>query len=477
LKPLPVAALEETKPPVFKGARAKKLFKVFDSDRDKFLTRAEFAAGLVHFITAPELPPITQEQIDALWAETDVNKDDKISWNEFAHRFCGAPHPSTLGKKVEKKASLMLQTPRKKDPPAGKAGAAMAELRGILEALYDGSSSKPRYPGVDLSKSRVLPPPAFKKLLNSTLAEEKAEAKAQKRPLEEWAAKALASGAAADQKACDRLFNQLDERKTGKVDLGPFFEQLKLRPSTKPTASSSPKRGRSKVRDQNKPTGPSAYVLTTVKSEHVRDFVSEVILRHFPLNVSHSVKMHPPLKHWGDDERKRKALNTEGYKTTIFLSEKTKIKAVVKLPLPEADAASAAAAAAAKQPLSPKSPATKSPSATSRAGARSAGATSASAAAASSAAAAQPVNNSDVLIFASFRTEFTSMARCESLWHARLTLDADEQVRKVDVVEKKNWVDGELDKCMMEPCFPEWSTYVLTSQEDEFEEMSTPPIG
>jgi hypothetical protein len=63
--------------------------------------------------------------------------------HEFAHRFCGPPHPSTLDKKVEKKASLMLQTPRKKNPRAGKAGAAIAELRGILEALYDGSSTHP----------------------------------------------------------------------------------------------------------------------------------------------------------------------------------------------------------------------------------------------------------------------------------------------------------------------------------------------
>jgi Ca2+-binding EF-hand superfamily protein len=237
--PLPVAGKPdvkalpiEEKAVVFKGAaRSKAIFKTLDADRDKFLSRAEFTEGLLEFMSTPELV-LTQEQISALWAETDLNKDDKVSWAEFNYRFCGGPHPSTLEKKVEKRPTLLLQTPRrKKDAPVGKAASAVAELQLVLEALYDGT--KPRYPGVDLSKARALNSAGLKKLINQTLTEEKNEAKDQKRPLEDWAQACTISGSTNDSKACDRLFAQLDTGKTGKVDLQPLFEQLKLRPSMK----------------------------------------------------------------------------------------------------------------------------------------------------------------------------------------------------------------------------------------------------
>lgn len=160
LSQLPASALQPqgdgTAAPVvvFKGAtRSKKLFKLFDADKDKMLNRAEFAAGLSDFISSPDLPPLTPEQINALWLETDLNKDDKVSFHEFAHRFCGGPHPSTLGKKVEKKASLVLQTLKKRENASNnRVNAAMGELRDVLEAVYNGA--KVRYKGVDLTKVR-----------------------------------------------------------------------------------------------------------------------------------------------------------------------------------------------------------------------------------------------------------------------------------------------------------------------------------
>lgn len=467
------ASTEPEKPIVWKGSsRAKKVFKLFDHDKDKFLNRAEFEEGLRSFVNAPELT-LTEEHIEALWLETDWDKDGKISWAEFNHRFCGGPHPSTLVKKVEKKLSLHLQTPRKKEVIQGKNAGIISELKTALEATYDGP--KPRYKGVDLSKTKALNQAGLKKLLSQLLTEEKAEAKAAKRALEEWATP-LTVPAALDQKNVDRLFAHLDAKKQGKLDLTNFFEQLKLRPAK---GGGGKKKKKSVAKKAG--AGPQAYVLTTVKAEHVRDFVSETLLRHMPDNVNNSVKCHPPLKHWGDDERKRKALNDEGYRTTIFLSERTKIKAVVKLlPPPEQlnQKDGAAPAAAAASGLTGR----KSSASTSR-GISSASSTAASSvppAAAPASASSDPAPSdgpqpNDVLIFAAFRSEYTAMARSEWLWHARITMDPDENIKQVEMKIKKSWVDGELDQNSAEAAFDDWITYV--GHEDEFEELSIPPIA
>lgn len=455
------------------------MFKLFDHDKDKFLNRHEFEEGIRGFINAPELT-ITPEQIDALWMETDLNKDEKISWAEFNYRFCGGPNPNTLLKKTEKKLSLHLQTPRKKPDPNGK-NSALNDLKGVLEAIYDGP--KVRYKGVDLTKTKQLNPGAFKKLLGQVLAEEKAEAKEKKRPVEEWALP-LASGGI-DSKVADKLFNQLDDKKTGKLDLTQFFEQLKLRPAT----GNMNKSNKKKKNTTKSLSGPQSYVLTTVKAEHVRDFISEQILKHFPPNVNHSVKCHPPLKHWGDDERKKKGLNTEGYKTTIFLSERTKIKAIVKLPPtdPVVSPTNGASSSSSSDVKSPTSTARKSSAASSSSSnkkptsAPSAKPSSAKPASATSTRLTspqppEPVNHSDILIFAVFRTEYTSMARSEFLYHARVTMDEDENVKKVEVKEVKSWVDGEIDKHAEDSgTFEDWIAYVGIP--DEFEEMSIPPIA
>jgi hypothetical protein len=413
--------MQEEKPVVFKGSsRAKNIFKLFDHDKDKFLSRAEFEAGLKNFINAPELS-ITPEQIEALWQETDINKDEKVSWIEFNSRFCGGPHPSTLLKKTEKKLSLHLQTPRKKDHLSGKNANAVAELKIVLESTYDGP--KLRFKAVDLSKMKALNVGGLKKLLNQLLTEEKNEAKKMKRDLEEWAANILNSAAGVDAKNVDKLFAFFNEKKSDKIDLGPFFEQLKLRPPSGETATkTSTKGGKSKKKKMTtNSSGPQAYILTTVKAEHVRDFLSEQLLAAMPSNSApnkpHTVKCHPPLKHWGDDERKRKALANEGYKVEIFLSERTRVKAVVKLAPPASDITADAAAGGGK--VTPRA---------------------ASAGASSTSGAAIPEAANDILIFAAYRTEYTAMARFESLYHARITMDEDENIKKIEMKEKKNWV-------------------------------------
>ena len=85
------------------------------------------------------------------------------------------------------------------------------------------------------------------------------------------------------------------------------------------------------------------------------------------------------------------------------------------------------------------------------------------------------MNHSDIILFASFRTEYTGMARSESLWHVRVRMDEDEVIQEVQIKEKKNWVDGEMDLCELDPVFDEWAAFV--GAEDEFEETSIPPIA
>src|SRR5205085_2551065 len=114
-------------------------------------------------------------------------------------------------------------------------------------------------------------------LIGQILTEEKNEAKAKKRELEPWAAKLVASGAANEQAYVDKLFMQLDTGKKGVVDLTQFIEQLKLRPSRSEGGAKSKK----KKKGAPAGGGPAAYVLTTVKADNVRDWVSETLLRNW----------------------------------------------------------------------------------------------------------------------------------------------------------------------------------------------------
>ena len=46
--------------------------------------------------------------------------------------------------------------------------------------------------------------------------------------------------------------------------------------------------------------------------------------------MSPLVKCHPSLKHWGDDLKQSRALHDNGYKTHLFLSQHTKYRASIK---------------------------------------------------------------------------------------------------------------------------------------------------
>lgn len=122
--------------------------------------------------------------------------------------------------------------------------------------------------------------------------------------------------------------------------------------------------------------------------------------------LSPDFKCHPAPSHWGDDLIATKSLNSAGYRIPIFLSDKTKVKASVQL-------------------------------------------------------------EDRVLIFASFRTEYTSKARVETLWHVRLIMSLDEEIEKVECKEKKVWVDGEIDHDAQGALFEEWLNYCGDAEDPE----------
>lgn len=422
---LPLVLSPEGIPIVFRGpTRGKKVFKALDLDADKFLSREEFEEGIQKFLSTSEELALTPAQIDALWKETDLNNDGKISWAEFQYRFCGGVHPyAELEKKMGKKPTLQLQVPKRKEKFAAGGKLSVNDMKFILENLFEGGKQKYKN-GVDISMHKELTAPMLKKLLTQIITAEREDAKAQKRDMLEFAAVTFQLGGIAP-KDSDRLFNFLDTKKEGKIDLTAIFEQAKLRPAPVveekegEVGPDGKKRSNKKKKVETEIKNPKAHVMATIKAENIRDFISDKILVQLSrLNEDNDesleYKCHPPLKHWGDDEKKKRGLLEHGYKTNIFLSERTKIKSIVKL-------------------------------------------------------------DTEVVIFGLFRTEYTAMARSEYLYHARISFDLDEVLQRVDVKLKKSWVDGEIDKFVVDSLFEDWETYVPF--EDEMEELSIPPMA
>ncbi len=78
---LPLVLSSEGLPIVFRGStRGKKVFKALDLDTDKFLSRQEFEEGIQKFLSTSEELILSNTQIEALWKETDLNNDGKVSW-------------------------------------------------------------------------------------------------------------------------------------------------------------------------------------------------------------------------------------------------------------------------------------------------------------------------------------------------------------------------------------------------------------
>lgn len=66
---------------------ANKLFNTYDVDRSNFIEKKELYKLMIDIAKEAKIPEPTQLDIEALMNEYDVNKDDKISKEEFLHLF------------------------------------------------------------------------------------------------------------------------------------------------------------------------------------------------------------------------------------------------------------------------------------------------------------------------------------------------------------------------------------------------------
>ena len=437
--PPPLSTDESPASPVFKAARAKKLFSSFDVDRDHYLSLAEFNSGLsslLSSLTLSSLPlnispthlttaagtdriSLTPLQLDALWRETDVDYDGRISLPEFFHRFAGGPDPRAS---IVRKPTLSLQTLKRVVKDSTKMS--VDDLRAVLDAVYDGPN--PRFKAVDLTKIEQISNAILKRILTQVLQAEKEDAKAHKRAVDDWAAHCINLGGVT-QKDADRLFAAIDSKKTGRIDLGPVF------------ALAAQKPGRAKASKKKSKPNPD-YLFSTVKEEHFVGFLNDILFNHFAQQQKqlqaagepyHPYRCHPPLAHWGTEDIARKGLtlkpkptaaaggdggNGNGYRTLLLLSERTVLRSVVK-------------------------------------------------------------RNDGFEVYVSCRCELTELKRNEYLWHAVIHFNVQEIYETVKMALRKSWRDGELEENRRTSDeLLGWEKYGGGVEKDDVE-LSIPPIA
>jgi Ca2+-binding EF-hand superfamily protein len=368
--------------PVFMQTRAKKLFAAFDSNGDKQLSRDEFTAGLTSFVASLRLGDekqidispahvtrtstgeltLSAAQLDALWKETDLDCDGRISLPEFLFRFAGGPDPraASLPRQTQP-----LQAARRQDKDSTRM--TLDDLRSVLDAVYDGPNV--RFKAVDLSKTEQISAAVLKRIMTQTLQAEKEQAQQQQRPMEDFAAHCLQDCGGLTQRDVDRLFAAIDVKKAGRIDLGPIF------------ALASQKPGR--LKSKKKKLNPN-YLFSTVKEEHFRDFINDCLLSALSSSTA-GICCHPPLLHWGDEDRRLKGMQGTGYKQAVLLSERTRIMATTR-------------------------------------------------------------TDSGFAVYVLFRTEITELKRMESLCCGLLRLDGHEVFSGLQWAVKKQWRDGEVEK-------------------------------
>jgi len=256
---------------------------------------------LPSFLSSP--PSLSDSQLDCLWAETDLNQDNRLSWAEFQYRFAGGPDPR-LKQKQEKKVTQPLQSPRKKKEGLGLDGVlnggegggvgklSVSDLKAIIDGLFQDGAR--RYKSIDIAKFKSITPSSLKTLVNSILICEKESATKQERPMEDWAIKGWSSGGGkggsgggpVSLKEVEKLFVLWDEKKLGRFDFTSKLEQAKNKSKKGDSGGGKKKSNKKKggsTSDSNK-SGSVSYTLTTVRPESIRDWVSELLLQHMTLS-------------------------------------------------------------------------------------------------------------------------------------------------------------------------------------------------
>ena len=461
LPPPPLNTDESSASPVFKTARAKKLFAAFDLDRDHYLSLSEFNSGLsslLSSLTLSSLPlnispthlttadgtdriSLTPLQLDALWKETDVDYDGRISLPEFLYRFAGGLDPRAS---IVKKPTLSLQTLKRVVKDTTKIS--VDDLRAVLDAVYDGPN--PRFAAVDLTKIEQISNAILKRILTQVLQAEKEEAKTHKRAVDDWAAHCINLGGVT-QKDADRLFAAIDSKKTGRIDLGPIF------------ALAAQKPGRAKGKKKSKPNPD--YLFTTVKEEHFVAFLNDILFNHFTQQQKqlqaagephHPYRCHPPLAQWGTEDILRKGLTLK--------------------PLPTATTASSAQSSAAIT-----APTSTTAAAAAKAGDGGSGNGYRTLLLLSERTVVRSVvkRNDGFEVYVSCRCELTELKRNEYLWHAVIHFNGQEIYETVKMALRKSWRDGELEENRRtSEELVGWDKYGGGAEKDDIE-LSIPPIA
>ena len=420
---------------VWRTARAKDVFKQFDANKDKILNKVEFTAGLQSFIslktdpppvndtatatTTPQVPTptaLTATQIEALWNETDINGDGRITLEEFLYRFAGGPHPDVS---AVIKPTIALQKPLK--PQTANAKISVEDLRNVLFCLYDGPKIRKSMKTVDLSKTEQVSNTILKRVLTQILQCEVDEATKSHRAMEDWA-KHIHSLGGIVTKDVDKLFAALDVNKSGRVDLAPIFAEAKMRPSQSKIARDTKQRALALSRSKQ---NGFVYPLASVNEDNVIHWCNDAILNS--LTPQH--KCHPPLPHWGTHDRNNKSLTSGGYQTHLLLSERTKLKSIV--PFTTSNDVN--------RPLTTQ----------------------------------RSESKSGYVICLTCRCEMTSKARLEFFYFVRIELDENERMTDVQVRLKKSWSDSAVEVEESGDVFDDWNNQFNLSDDTE---LSVPPL-
>lgn len=393
---------------------AKKVFQSMDRDKDKKLSRAEFARGMAEMLQDEN---ISESAIDALWKQTDINLDGFISWEEFRLRFCV---DDTRNFYLRQELSPLLESEK----------IVLKAIRPYIRQLYDSSDS-----GRDKRKAHETwlrsgfddGTKFTMKVLNSICELfSELERKQAQGPVPAW----IKVFEEMSKQDLQELFMEIELKNNGTVNLVRYDKRLgritelplkgKLnykrrlgevkgkggkaeKPSTadarnKTPAGANRKNGKGQ-KDKQKPV-----VLKSIPPNAVNEWLAHEIFTHVAeKRPDLPTRVAPSLKNWNVTEREKWGLeNSDGRRCYIFLADSFEVKNMIR------------------------------------------------------------GDDKDVIVFCTYRLELNGLHTFEWLYHAKIYLDKHEAVTSIDsrpIQLYKSGVDYPLPR-NSKLDFRDWMTHV-----------------
>lgn len=412
--------IDNTSPPivVFKTTtRGKRLFKQYDTQGTGYLNQQQFNRLIIDFCTSNYMNyQPTQQQLNCLFDEFDINHDDKISLNEYLEFMCGTTNKQD--NTVKQTTSISIHSPI---PTIDKTVVSINDMIDMLESLY--LYNNRNYRDVDLANAKNINNIQLKKLLNNILLSETAESKKQNRSLQYWSLHALDKGGITQTEA-DNCFNHLKSictvKNNGKnVDLTNLFDIAKNR---KQHDSKNKKNAKNTNDINNKKPGKiqlingiyEIYTLKSVEHNMLNNFLTEQSLNELmQLNNNFIYKVHPVLSHWGNDFIYKYGLShgNNGYKQYVINSLQSKVKQIIK-------------------------------------------------------------HNDSIRLYGTVRISYIHLCYIEQLYCVCIVMDICENITHIDISLKRSWLDSENDIYYNNDVIRLWSEVVI--QDDEYNQTSIP---